>query len=593
VPDALTEASPWRLLARFLGRHRSTTATVAGWSLVEALPALLSGVLVAVAVDRGFLAGRLPVGLAWLAALGAAMAVQAVVTRTVTPYLGKLVEPLRDELVTAVVTSAVRRAAAGARDGGAAGVARATGQTETVRQLVSALLRSARQLCVTLVMALIGVTALAAPLVLHVLVPVVLTLALCVPLLRALARRQRAQLLAEEDMTALAAATFAGMRDVVACGARDRAAAGLARQVDGHARAARATARAEALSTLLVTAGGWLPVLAVLLAAPRLLSGGALTVGALVGAVTYLATHVQPALRSLVTVLGSWGVELDTVLRRLAETTTGAERHNPDPRLPDGTHLTADRLTFAYGPGAVPVIRDLSLDLPPGAHLAVVGPSGTGKSTLAALVAGLAAPSGGSLRLGGVPVHAADRVWLARNVALIPQEAYVFTGTVRENLRYLRPDAPDEDVLRSARAVGAGPLLTRLGGLDAPLGLDGHDLSAGERQLVALARAHLSPARVVVLDEACCHLDPAAEARAEEAFAARGSTLLVVAHRISSALRADRVLVMDGDGTTAGTHHELLAASPLYARLVGHWGAAASRAGGKPSPPVTAPVPAR
>ncbi|NEE24637.1 ABC transporter ATP-binding protein, partial [Streptomyces sp. SID7982] len=180
----------------------------------------------------------------------------------------------------------------------------------------------------------------------------------------------------------------------------------------------------------------------------------------------------------------------------------------------------------------------------------------------------------GRLTLGGVPVAELDRAWLHRAVTLIPQEAYVFTGTVRDNLRYLRPGARDADLLASATAVGARALVDRLGGLDAPVGLDGPPLSSGERQLVALARAHVSPASVVLLDEACCHLDPAAEERAERAFAARGTTLVVVAHRISSALRAPRVLVLDGERTAIGTHAQLLDESPLYADLVGHWVAA-------------------
>jgi ATP-binding cassette, subfamily C, bacterial len=155
---------------------------------------------------------------------------------------------------------------------------------------------------------------------------------------------------------------------------------------------------------------------------------------------------------------------------------------------------------------------------------------------------------------------------------LIPQEAYVFTGTVWENLSYLRPAATAAEIGAAAGALGAEPLLVRLGGLGAQL--RPAELSAGERQLVALVRAYLSAAPVVVLDEATCHLDPAAERRAEEGFAARPGTLVVIAHRISSALRARRILVLDGSHATVGDHATLLAtASPLYRELLGHWAA--------------------
>ncbi|GGS15937.1 ABC transporter ATP-binding protein [Streptomyces parvus] len=583
------------LFAGFLRQHRGAAVAVAGWSLLEAVPALASGLLVAAALDRGFLAGRPAEGFLWIGLLGAAMVFRALMTRTLTPWLGRLVEPLRDELVTAVAAGAVHRAAAGARDTAGAGVARLTVQVETVRALVSALLRSARQLGVSLLMAFVGLAALSAPVAAVTLPPVLLTLLLCVPRLRVLARRQGRQLRAEEALTAAAGETFDGIRDVVACGARDRVADDLSARITDHRDAVRAVARTASANTLLVSLGSHLPLLVLLLAAPRLLDRGALSVGELLGATSYLISGVAPALRSLVAVLGSWGVQLATVLGRLSRSTAPARRAprpapgpdiparrvparapGPDafarsPRSPD---LSLVDVGYAYGPGAAPVIDGLSLDLPAGSHLTVVGPSGAGKSTLTTLLAGLAAPDDGRLTLGGVPVTEVDRAWLHREVTLIPQEAYVFTGTVRDNLRYLTPRARDADLLASAEAVGARALVDRLGGLDAPVGLDGPPLSSGERQLVALARAHVSPASVVLLDEACCHLDPAAEERAERAFAARGTTLVVVAHRISSALRAPRVLVLDGERTAIGTHAQLLGESPLYADLVGHWVAA-------------------
>ncbi|MFJ3324044.1 ABC transporter ATP-binding protein [Streptomyces griseus] len=587
----MSEAAPRpidrHLFAGFLRRHRGAAVAVAGWSLLEAVPALASGLLVAAALDRGFLAERPAEGFFWIGLLGAAMVFRALMTRTLTPWLGRIVEPLRDDLVTAVAAGAVQRAAAGARDTAGAGVARLTVQVETVRSLVSALLRSARQLGVSLLMAFVGLAALSAPVAALTLPPVLLTLLLCVPRLRVLARRQRRQLRAEERLTGVAGETFDGIRDVVACGARDRVADELSARITDHRDAVRAVARTASANTLLVSLGSHLPLLVLLLSAPRLLDSGALSVGELLGATSYLVSGVAPALRSLVAVLGSWGVQLATVLSQLSRSTREARPGPPGgqgpalpprtrrtprtPLTPSSPDLSLVNVVYAYGPGAAPVIDRLSLDIPAGSHLTVVGPSGAGKSTLTTLLAGLAGPDSGRLTLGGVPVTEVDRAWLHRAVTLIPQEAYVFTGTVRDNLRYLRPQARDTDILASATAVGARALVDRLGGLDAPVGLDGPPLSSGERQLVALARAHLSPASIVLLDEACCHLDPAAEERAERAFADRGTTLVVVAHRISSALRAPRVLVLDGERTAAGTPAQLLASSPLYADLVGHW----------------------
>jgi ATP-binding cassette subfamily C protein len=204
-------------------------------------------------------------------------------------------------------------------------------------------------------------------------------------------------------------------------------------------------------------------------------------------------------------------------------------------------------VTFAYGPHAEPVLKDLDLTVPEGDHLAIVGPSGIGKSTLARLLCGLQRPDSGAVLLGGAPAADLPAERLAGLRVLIPQEAYVFAGTVWDNLTYLRAAATAAQVTHAVATIGAESLVARLGGY--PAQVVPAQLSAGERQLLALVRAYLSAAPVVVLDEATCHLDPAAEGRAEAAF------------------------VLDGTRATVGDHASQLAVSPLYRELLGHWAA--------------------
>lgn len=588
-PDRQAYRAGWRMLGRELSERRAALARVAAWSLPEALPALLSGLLIAHALDDGFLVHRPWAGLCWLAALGVLLIGKAVATRMSFPWLSATIEPLRDSLVRTLVNGALRRAAASSGRPDTSSVAQLTSQVETVRQLTSALIRTLRPLTCSVIAALVGLAVLSPVVSALVLPPLLLSLVLFRASIRSLAERRTRMVSAIEVTGREAGTVLAGLRDVIACGAQDRAASDAGGAIDAQARAARAVAWAGSVRIAVVTLGYCVPLIGVLLGAPWLTRHGWLSAGDVIGAVTYLTASVQPALSTLTGAVGAWGIQLGTVLRRLNQACTPppvAGRGTPAPARSDGparsevparsdvpaeSDVRISGLTFAYAVTSEPVIKDLSLELGRDEHLAIVGPSGIGKSTLAMLIAGLQAAQHGQITIGGAPLDDIPEPVLRQRIAIIPQEAYVFTGSLRENLTYLRPDATDAELDACAAAVGLAPLAGRLGGYDALLGGTEPTLSAGERQLIALCRTYLSSADVVILDEATGNLDPEAESRAELAFAARGGSLIVIAHRISSALRARRILVLDGTSALLGTHAELLAGSRLYADLAERW----------------------
>ena len=545
-------------------RRRRELAALGLWALVGAVPTFVSGQAVARAVDEGFLADRPTTGLAWLGLLAATIPLGAVGARRTYLGVARLVEPLRDDLVRLVVDNALR----GSTANGSA-VARLTQHVELVRDTVAGLLLLVLSFVAAVVAALAGLLTLAPAALPLVVVPLVVSFAAFALSLPAVARQQRRLLLADERLAELADEVTDGLRDVVACGGEDTVEADLGRRIDEQVAAGRAMARVAAVRTVIVAVGGRLPMVLVLFAAGWLLDRG-LTAGALLGTLTYLIQGLGPAVSSVVGGIGAPLAQLTVTVDRLDDDASPLDevdlRRPADGATPDEPSLAVHDLTFRYRAAAEPVLRRLDLDVPPGDHLAIVGPSGAGKSTLAALLVGVLTPQQGRVVLGGRPATAVA----ACHRVLIPQQAYVFRGTLDENVRYLHPEATRAERDAAFAALGMAELVGRLGGAETEL--EPSRLSAGERQLVALARAFLSPARLLVLDEATCHLDPGAEAVVERAFADRpGTTLVVVAHRLSSAQRARRVLLMDGAHVALGTHEELIRRSDLYRELVGHW----------------------
>ncbi|MFJ5050430.1 ATP-binding cassette domain-containing protein [Streptomyces sp. NPDC088719] len=573
----------------FLRARTGAVLRLAGWSLLEFAQTFLGGFGVARALDDGFLAGRPLTGLLWLAVAAVAVLPSVPAARGVFGRLADLVEPLRDGLVRRAVSRALSRALDRSGDVSTRSLSQVTHQSEIARDGWAGLVLTLRSFVFTAAGAVTGLLALSPALLLIVLPPLVLGSALFLGTLPPMAARQRDYLAADEAYAAHAGLLAASVRDIAAAGTAERTVAESRALAGAQLAASRSLARWSGVRVLALAVCGRFPPLLLLLGAPWLLRNG-LTPGALVGALTYLTQALAPAVQALMTMLGTAGGRLVVVLDRFTDAPPPPSEDPPPPAReavppPRGTPVAElHEVSFAYGPGALPVLDRLSLTIGAGEHLAVVGPSGSGKSTLAAVLAGTERPTGGAVRWRGRPVRPADATSVR---VLLPQHAYVFSGSLRDNLRYLRPDVRDREIAAMADALGLDALLSRLGSLDADVEPD--RLSQGERQLIALGRAYLAAPPLLILDEATSRLDPAAETRAELAFGALPGALVVVAHRLSSARRAGRTLVMDGPRTQCGTHGELLGSCALYRDLAGLWepadGGGKARRGVRSIPP--------
>ncbi|MFB6670957.1 ABC transporter ATP-binding protein [Streptomyces sp. NPDC056390] len=314
---------------------------------------------------------------------------------------------------------------------------------------------------------------------------------------------------------------------------------------------------------------------AVLMVGAGRVEAGTLTTGALVAYLLYIDLFFAPV-QQLSQVFDGYQqatVSLGRIQELLQEPTSTKDAEEPLDVLSLRGEIAFEDVDFAYGAAdeQEAALSDVALRIPAGQTVAFVGETGAGKSTLVKLVARFYDPTAGRVTVDGTDLRALDLTSYRHRLGVVPQEAYLFQGTVRDAIAYGRPDATDAQVEAAARAVGAHEMIATLeGGYLHEVAERGRNLSAGQRQLIALARAELVDPDILLLDEATAALDLATEAQVNQATdrIAGKRTTLVVAHRLTTAARADRVVVMaDGRVAEDGTHAELLALGGRYAEL--------------------------